>query len=301
MSNEKKDSLAAMLEQYQSKSKPRFEKKEEKVYDLKNYFNTFIKDGVKSATKTIRILPTSDGSTPFVEFKGHKRKVDGVWKTFACLKHEKKEDCPFCEARELLLAQGTDATKTLAKDYSAKDMYIVKVIDRDNEAEGVKFWRFNHAWSNEGIMDKIHGIINAIKKDITSAENGRDIVLTIGRNQTNAPVVTGVATLDPTPLSENAEQAAEWLSDTRTWEDVYSVKGYDYLEIIVKGHTPMWDKDQKKFVSKEESEAESKGDGIELELTLGVEDVKASVQASTTVTATESTPTPEAEGDDLPF
>ncbi len=60
MSNEK-SALEAMLEQYEKNNAPKYEKKSEKVYDLKNYFNTHIKDGVKSATKEIRILPSKNG------------------------------------------------------------------------------------------------------------------------------------------------------------------------------------------------------------------------------------------------
>lgn len=299
MSNEKANPLAAMLAQYESKNKPQYEKKSEKVYDLKNYFNTFIEKGVKSGTKTIRILPTADGSSPFVEVHGHKIELNGEWKTFACLKEEKGEPCPFCEARDLLNATGTDANKELAKKYKAKLMYVAKVVDRDNEDEGVKFWRFNHDWRKEGIYDKIHGLVNAIKKDITDVNTGRDLMLTINRNQNGVPVVSAVASLDASPLSEDATKVAEWTGDARTWEDVYSVRSYDYLEIIVKGGTPAWDKELKKFVDKASLKTEG-GDNLDAELTMGVENVKANVQAAS---ATE-TPAPAAattESDDLPF
>jgi hypothetical protein len=120
MSNEK-TSLQAILEQYEANNKPKYEKKSEKVYDLKNYFNTYIKDGVKSATKQIRILPSTNGGTPFVEMQGHKIQVDGEWKTFPCLKHEKDEACPFCEAREALLSTG--------KDYGFSDAELNSIVD----------------------------------------------------------------------------------------------------------------------------------------------------------------------------
>jgi hypothetical protein len=303
MSNEKANPLAAMLAQYEAKNKPAYEKKSEKVYDLKNYFNTFIKEGVKTATKTIRIIPNADGTSPFTEVHGHKIQVDGEWKTFACLKEEKGEPCPFCEARDVLNATGTEANKELAKKYKAKLMYVVKVIDRDAEEDGVKFWRFNHDWRKEGIMDKFQSLIGAIKKDVTDIETGRDLVLTINRNQNNIPVVSGMASLDPSPLSEDATKVAEWTSDARTWEDVYSVKSYDYLEIIVKGGIPVWDKEAKKFVDKAAVKAEG-GDGLEAELVMGVENVKNGITPATApaATATETTTTNVAEeGDDLPF
>jgi hypothetical protein len=297
MSNEK-NALDAMLAQYEKNNAPKYVKSETaKVYDLKNYFNTFIKEGVKSATKQIRVLPTTDGSTPFVELHAHKVQVDGEWKTFPCLKHEKGEACPFCEAREALLATGKDSDKELAKKYNARKMYVVKVIDRDNEDEGVKFWRFNHDYRKEGIYDKIIGVLNAIKKDVTNAETGRDLLLTINRNQNGIPVVSAVASLDPSGLSEDQDQKTEWLEDARTWEDVYSVRTYDYLEIIVKGGVPVWDKDEKKFVDKA-SIGTDENSTLESELTMGVENVKANVQAAEATTETVSV---EEDEDDLPF
>ena len=298
--SEQNNALTAMLEQYESNNKPKYEKKTDKVYDLKNYFNTYIKEGIKSATKTIRILPVENGS-PFVEMYGHKVQIDGEWKTLPCLKHEKDEPCPFCEAREALLSTGEDSDKELAKKYNARMMYVVKVIDRDHPEEGVKFWRFNHDYRKEGIYDKIIGVLNALKKDVTHPETGRDLVLTINRNQNNVPVVSAVASLDPTPLSEDKEQAAQWLADSRTWEDVYSVRSYDYLAIIVKGGTPVWDKENKCFVDKATlAETSDEAVNLESELTMGVENVKANVVTSTAEASATETKT-EDDGDDLPF
>ena len=302
MSNEK-NALEAMLAQYEKNNAPKYEKKSEKVYDLKNYFNTFIKDGINSATKEIRILPSQDGS-PFVEVHGHKVQIEGEWKTFACLKHQKGEACPFCEAREELLATGKESDKELAKKYNARKMYVVKVIDRENEEWGVKFWRFNHDYRKEGIFDKIHGLLTALKtnKDITNVTTGRDLAISIQRNQNKIPVVTSIAAQDATPLSEDAEQAEKWLNDARTWEDVYSVRTYDYLEIIVKGGVPVWDKDEKKFVDKEALKADSSSTQEE-EITMGIDNVKANLQAATVAEpkATETSVATEDEEDDLPF
>jgi len=294
--------LDAMLAQYEANNKPKYVKSDTaKVYNLKNYFNTFITEGVKSATKEIRILPTADGSTAFVELYGHKVQVDGDWKTFPCLKHEKNEPCPFCEAREALLATGKDSDKELAKKYNARLMYVVKVIDREHEEEGVKFWRFNHDYRKEGILDKINGVLKALKKDVTNPTTGRDLSITINRSATGSPVVSAVASLDPSPLSSDAEQVTTWLADTRTWEDVYSIRTYDYLEIIVRGGIPVWDKENKKFADKASINT-SVSDDSESELTLGVENVKANVKAATKTTAKAAEkPVVEDSDSDLPF
>ena len=304
MSNEN-DALKAMLAQYEKNNAPKYEKKSEKVYDLKNYFNTHIKDGVKSATKEIRILPSKDATkSPFVEVHGHKALVDGEWKTFACLKHEKDEPCPFCEAYEEVRSTGKESDKELAKKYKARQMYVVKVIDREREEEGVKFWRFNHDYRKEGVYDKIHGVLTALKtnRNVTDIQNGRDLSISINRNQNNVPVVSAIVALDSTPLSEDAEKLAEWTADERTWEDVYSVKSYDYLEIIVKGGLPVWDKEAKKYVDKASLTATSTEADMEEELTMGVENVKANIQAATaTTTKSEPVTSSSEDDDDLPF
>lgn len=302
MSNEK-NPLAAMLAQYENNNKPKYEKKSEKTYDLKNYFNVFLEKGVNSATKTIRVLPTSDGSSPFVEVHGHKAEVNGEYKTFACLKEEKDQPCPFCEARELLLATGEESKKELAKKYKARLMYVVKVIDRDHEEEGVKFWRFNHDFRKEGIYDKIVGVMNALKKNknITDAEEGRDLVLTINRNQNNVPVVSAIGADDPSPLTEDSSKKEAWLTDSRTWEDVYSVKSYDYLSIIVTGAIPVWDKENKKWVAKSDSASEDTNT-VDSEVTIGLETVKNNVQAATpATTSAPATANTSSDEDDLPF
>lgn len=282
-----------MLEQYEANNKPKYQKTTEKVYDLKNYFNTYIKEGINSATKQIRILPPTEGS-PFKQMYGHKIKVNGESKIFACLKHEKNEPCPFCEAYDALKSTGKESDAELAKKYNSRMFYVVKVIDREHEEEGVKFWRFPYDYRKEGNYDKIIGVLNAIKKDVTDSETGRDLLLTINRNQNGVPVVSAVASLDPSVLTENAEQKAQWLADTRTWEDVYSVRSYEYLEIIVKGGTPVWSKDLKCFIDKDSVKTDENAT-LESELTMGVETVKADIVASTTTSPVEP------EGDDLPF
>lgn len=299
------DVFTEMMKQYESSHNGKRDSGSQKTYDLKNYFNTQLPTGVNEATKRIRILPPADGQkTPFTTMYGHKKKINGEWKTFPCLKHEKGEDCPFCQAREALLATGREEDKELAKQYSARQMYIVKIIDRDKEHEGVKFWRFNHDYRKQGTHDKIMKAIMAVGHNITDVETGRDLNIEIARDSNKIPAVQAVTyPLNASQLSSDAEKSKEWAGDTRTWEDVYSVRGYDYLEIIVKGDTPVWDKDEKRYVGKLELEAKGKtsdgydDDGLEDELEIG-----SSVQKSEPVVAVAKASEPDDEDDDdLPF
>lgn len=295
MSEKELNPLEAMLAQYELNNKPKYVAKAESTYNPNNYFNTALDKGVDMLNKEIRILPPSNSSTPFEEVYIHTFTLDGKSQKTPCLKHLNNEPCPFCEAREALLATGKDSDKELAKKYNARKTYIVKVIDRDHEDHGVKFWRFNEDYTKKGVYDKIYGIITSLKsnKDVSNGDSGRDLSLTINRDQKGFAVVTSITPLDSTSLSENAEQKSEWLSDKRTWRDVYGVKKYDYLEIIVKGGTPVWDKEEKKYVDKL-VKTDDGGAGMQQEITMGLENLK----ASTTV------PTPTKQDDydsDLPF
>lgn len=305
MSNEQ-DALTAMLAQYEANNKPKYEKSETaKTYDLKNYFTTYdLEKDEQSKTKEIRILPNPKGGSPLVEFHGHTAIVDGQKKTFPCLQHEKGTACPFCEAREALLSTGDAGDKELAKKYNAKKMYIAKLIDRNNEDEGVKFWRFNNDYTKKGAFDLIHGVVAGLKKNknITSPTEGRDLTIMINRNQTGIPIISSIVAQDSDVLSTDENKYAEWLADERTWEDVYSVRNYDYLAIIVRGYTPIWDKENKCFVAKElMTESDNPDARLDSELTMAVENVKSNVTQAETVTTPVSTITEDEDVDDLPF
>jgi hypothetical protein len=294
-----------MMKQYESSHNGKRDSGSQKTYDLKNYFNTILPKGVDSETKRIRILPPSEGSkTPFTTMWGHVKKVNGEWKTFPCPKHEKGEDCPFCQAREALLATGKDEDKELAKQYSARQFYVAKVIDRDRENEGVKFWRFKHNYKKQGVMDKIMAAIVAVNHNVTDIENGRDLNVVIVRDGQSSVVQSVSYPLETSLLSSNSEKVKEWTEDTRTWEDVYSLRNYDYLKIIVKGDTPVWDKEGKCYVGKLELESRTNSpsnddSGLEDELEIGaakVETNKVSEPVSALVSDEE-----DDDDDDLPF
>lgn len=293
------DSLAAMMAQYEKNNTPSYTKKENVVaYDEKHYFGTYLEAKEKTKTKTVRILPTTDGSSPMVEMHGHKIQVEGKWKTFACLQLEADSDCPFCEARTALLASGKETDKELAKKYSSKKMYIVKVIDRDNESDGVKFWRFNHDYRGAGVYDKIFGVLK-VARDITNKDSGRDLQISINRDQKENPIVASIIHCDSTPLSTDEVVSEEWINDSKVWKDVFPLKSYDYLEIIVTGGVPTWDKEAKKFVDKNASENLSEVEKLDSELSIGLAPtLKGNLEVAATTEKTVATVEDE---DDLPF
>jgi hypothetical protein len=227
---------------------------------MKKYFAAILKDSEKQGQKRLRILPTNDGSSPFKEVWFHEIKVDGKWVKLYDPGKNDNERSPLNEVHDDLMSTGKDSDKEIAKQYKARKFYIVKVIDRDNEQDGVKFWRFKHNYKQEGILDKIIPIWKA-KGDVTDADKGRDLILELTKAKTNTgSVYTVIQTVmydDPAPLHEDAETMTEWVNDELTWEDVYSKKPVEYLEAISRGETPRWDSDKGGYVYANDEVAET--------------------------------------------
>ena len=244
--------LDAILAQYeQSQKSGSNTNKMSQDERMKKYFAALLKDNEKQGQKRLRILPTTDGSSPFKEVWFHEIQVDGKWQKFYDPGKNDNERSPLSEVYEELMATGRDADKELAKQYKPRKFYIVKLIDRDNENDGVKFWRFKHNYKNEGILDKLIPIFRA-KGDVTDSQKGRDIILEMTKAKTpKGATYTVIQTImydDPAPLHEKKETAEGWLNDELTWADVYSKKPVEYLEAIAKGETPRWDSEKGGYV-----------------------------------------------------
>jgi hypothetical protein len=218
---------------------------------MKKYFALILGDKEKSGQRRVRILPTPDGSSPFKEAWYHEIQVGGQWQKFYDPGKNDNERSPLNEVYEELMSTGKESDKELAKQYKSRKFYIVKVIDRDNEQDGPKFWRFKHNYKNEGILDKIIPIWRN-KGDITDPENGRDLIIELAKSKTpkgkEYTTVSAIMYEDQAPVSTDKDQAKEWVNDELTWTDVYSKKPVEYLEAIARGETPKWDSEKGGYV-----------------------------------------------------
>lgn len=224
---------------------------------MKKFFTPILPKGSLSEDKRIRILPTKDGSSPFVEVFFHELVVGGQRLKLYDPAQEGKRS-PLNEVNESLRATGVESDKELAKSYRSRKFYIVKVIDRDNEQDGPKFWRFKDAYKNDGVLDKIFPIWRN-KGDIADPITGRDLILTLSLTKSNNgndyTSINAVMPDDPSPLHKDEKIANEWMTDELIWSDLYSKKSEDYLEMIAKGETPKWDFNLGKWVSNSQEEA----------------------------------------------
>ena len=257
-------------------------------FDVKNYLNLELKSGETTKKVRIRILNiTPTATTPFLVLKTHSLKVDkqiskSGFKSFICLedKHLSKHDdrgCPLCQEAKKYFEKSNNCNneaerKSLFKlgcQYQSKDTFIVRVIDRDHEDEGVKFWRFNAHSDGSGCYDKLMAIYDERMKESIDAgqgpynvfdlNKGKDFTITISSTEKSNKVTYDIIDAGfPSPLSKDVNKALEWINDTKTWGDIYSVKPYEYLNIIINNGIPVFDKEKKCFVNKYDSEIEFK-------------------------------------------
>jgi len=248
----------SVLEQYEKSKQATSSNSISQEDRLKKYFTTVLPKGVRSAEKRIRILPTKDGSSPFVEIYFHEIQVDGKWVKLFDPKQEGKPS-PLNDVYDGLMMTGVDADRELARQYRARKYYVVKVIDRDNEADGVKFWRFKFSSKGDGVFDKIYPIFKN-KGDITDPEEGRDIIVTLGLSKSNnGKEYTSVSSIipeDKSKLHDDPEVSKEWAEDEMIWSDVYAKKPFEYLDMVAKGETPKWSNDAKKWISEADTQAD---------------------------------------------
>ena len=294
-------SLDAILSQYEKNTQNTKSNKISNEDRLKKYFTEKLQKGVKSATRTFRILPGKDGTSPFTEVYFYERQVNGKYEKIYCNKLNDGEHCPLYEAKEALLMEGSKKAKEMAREYTPRKYYVVKGIDRDNEDHGVKFWRFKHKYTGDGVMDKLMPLFK-LKGDITDAREGRDIIITTNRNDKGWSVVTSIMADDVTLLTSDKEKANDWFNNEETFRDVYSKKPVEYLEIVAKNMTPIWDSEQSKYVAEEEKE-ENETASLEEEISFMREENNYSDNNENTTNdnGVETTSLDDNSGDDLPF
>lgn len=299
-------------------------------FNPKNYLNARLGSGESSKKLKIRLLPFSpEGGSPFQKVFIHTVRVNKEggqgWRTFVCPTHNHKGDkCPFCEtseqAKQLRLRTDNEVEKKKYGDIEfmnrAKEAWIVRCIERDHEEDGVKFWLFNASRKKDGVYDKIINLFNERWEEAKAAgktynifdlNNGKDLTINLSKDSNNKTVTQITDSSFMTPLSDNYEQAKAWIEDPKKWEDVYTVKPYDYMAIVVQGGIPIFDKEQNKYVDKAElDERNEKEKELEIQenLTEQKKDFTQFVEQKIEPQASAATaPKPQmfVDEDDLPF
>jgi hypothetical protein len=260
-------------------------------FDAKNYLNTRLADGEDEKTLTIRLLPMDlKTGNPFVVVHIHNVKVPSTmvkpgekpFKSYICLaknadiNHEKFGNrCPFCETNREAYNESTKTTDPqLIKNYReislanlSREAVICRCIERGKEDEGVKFWKFNLRADKTDPYNQIVKLANLRKEEaerkgkvnnILDIYEGRDLNITITAEGTSAPTV--VDDSDRSPLSENEEQMKKWIYDDKKWQDVFTCKPYEYLNLVSQMKTPWFDRENNIWVDKDEYDGKNNDD-----------------------------------------
>lgn len=263
-------------------------KQKESAFNEKNYLNVKLGKNESSKDLRIRLLPiNSQSQTPFKKIFVHTIKVSkdispNGWKSYICLEHTEGIDkekygkkCPFCELNREAYKHFTEETDAIAKerwkkislDNKPKEACIVRCIERGAEEDGPKFWKFNTRKDKgdpKGQILELYKTRLAESKEeglgdenILDIRTGKDLKVTISTAADNRASVKVVDYGKNKPLSEDESEIAKWINDSKEWHDVFAVKPYDYLKIILDGEVPFFDKAANRWVSRVEHNAQN--------------------------------------------
>lgn len=178
------------------------------------------------------------------------------------------------EAKQKAIA---DRWKAISLANKATEVCVVRCIERGHEEDGPKFWKFTvrddkkdpkniikELWrtrkqeSIEDAMEENDGVLpdDFVPRNILDLETGRDLKVKISRvyDKEGRPTKkTSISIVDyakDKPVSRDEEEIDNWVNDTKVWSDVFVVKPYEYLSIILDGEVPFYDKKNNKWVSK---------------------------------------------------
>jgi hypothetical protein len=263
--------------QYQSETaqKPKFE------FNPLNYLNTRLSDGETMKIMMIRILPFDPkGGEAFHKIHMHNVKVDksvqaSGWKRLPCPSKNHIEGidtrCPFCDtakkASEMAASSRNESDRKKYNDIAyinkAREYWIVRCIERGHEADGVKFWLFPHVKKGNGNYDKLMALyqtrmqaakLQGKESNIFDLYDGKDLILTITRDSTGGNVINITDADEKSPLTTDTALGAKWINDPKKWNEVYTFKNFEYMEILVQGGIPYWSSELGKYVDKAEYE-----------------------------------------------
>jgi glutaredoxin len=169
----------------------------------------------------------------------------------ASIKYIKKDNMT---PAQLKIKESNDLIYKEATSWEAKKFYIVRGIDKGQEKDGVKFWRFKFNYKRQGVFDKLmpplEDFYDQNKVNFADPIVGTDISITMGDSEFKGKTykaVSAITTKGKSALHQDPIVAQQWLDDTITWRQVFKPKNapaitaLQFLELIVEGNSPYWE------------------------------------------------------------
>lgn len=195
----------------------------------------------------------------------------------------------YVKANEEGNSKDAEYWKTIYKAARPSEGCIIRCIERGHEDEGTKFWKFgirsdgldpkhlikslyatrkqesiDEAMEEYGVKKPEELPDDFVPENILDLYNGKDLEVTISRVKDKSGNYTDKTAISITDygknksISQDPEQIEAWITDEKRWQDVFSVKPYEYLSLIIDGEIPFYDKNAKKWVSKFKKTEETK-------------------------------------------
>lgn len=177
---------------------------------------------------TVRLIsfPDNDGQ-PFKEIHWYYN-IPGSRGIVAPFQFGKKD--PVQELITRLRDEGSPEAYEMAKKLYPNMRTYAAVIVRGQEDEGVKIWSFGKTVYQKLLalmLDEDYG-------DITDPIEGRDVKVFCTKPPGKKYAMTDVTPRGKvTKLSSNSKQSQEWLSNIPNVEDLYTLKSYDEISVIL--------------------------------------------------------------------
>jgi hypothetical protein len=181
--------------------------------------------------QVIRIVPWKDRpEDPFIELLFH---YIGGKTQLSPLSNGNPD--PIAEFGDKIRNEGGSDAWQQAKDFMPKKRTYVPVVVRGEEDQGVRFYSFGATVYKALISfmaDEDYG-------DITDPKTGRDIKLNYvpkDKSDTNFPVTNVIMKPLPTALSDNSDQAANWMTNQPDIMSLVKEPSYEDLRSFLRGH-----------------------------------------------------------------
>jgi hypothetical protein len=158
-------------------------------------------------TYEIRILPTPDGD-PFKQYFVHYRVGDS--QPFLSPKKNFNEDDALDRFVRKLYDEGSEESRNMARDLSAKARFFSPVIVRGQEDEGPKVW----SYSKTVYQELLKTVLDPDFGDITDPNTGFDLKVTYDKpNGKMYPETVVRPRPKASKLSKDENQVEEWLAN----------------------------------------------------------------------------------------
>lgn len=246
-------------------------------FDARMYLNTHLNLKEERSKKLkVRLLSyDKDSKSPFLVVKFHTVRVDksvspSGFKSFPCLNDpnipsELRQECPACKKCKELFSKAKGISDEVekkkltdqAKGLMTKNTYITRVIDRDDEAYGPKFWKFNENFKKDGVFDKLMTIYSERNEESISEEGvkynifdyfiGKDINVNIVHSDAVGSTYTLSDSSNRSPLHKDKDVIDKWVSNSTKWYDAYKIKNAEYISILIEDKIPYFNKQTNKY------------------------------------------------------